>query len=94
MRIRPTPGVQVASVDADGRLELRADSGDGPHLYRCGPVATAMWIALRRNDGDAGAAASLLAQMWDIEPDHARADLDIWVEDMRDAGLLRAEPSL
>jgi hypothetical protein len=93
VRIRPTPGVRVASVDADGRLHLRAGPGDGADLFRCGPVATAMWIALRRNDGDAGAAARLLAEMWDTEPDNARADLDIWVEEMRDAGLLHTEPS-
>ncbi|KPI14887.1 hypothetical protein OV450_8233 [Actinobacteria bacterium OV450] len=91
MRIRPTPGVRVTSVDADGRLELLAASSTGPESYRCGPVGTAMWIALRQHDGDSTAAAALLARLWNTGPENARADLDIWIEEMRDAGLLCAE---
>ncbi|WP_053692538.1 PqqD family peptide modification chaperone [Streptomyces sp. WM6372] len=90
MRIRPMPGVRVASVDADGRLELLAASTAGPESYRCGPVGTAMWIALRQYDGDTAAAADLLARLWGTVPENARADLDVWVEEMRDAGLLHA----
>ncbi|MEU8843894.1 PqqD family peptide modification chaperone [Streptomyces roseus] len=90
MRIRPMPGVRVASVDGDGRLVLLAASTAGPESYRCGPVGTAMWIALRQHDGDTAAAADLLARLWDTVPENARADLDLWVEEMRDAGLLHA----
>ncbi|WP_327136064.1 PqqD family protein (plasmid) [Streptomyces sp. NBC_01343] len=105
MRVRPTPGVVAASVDADGCLELHAayaagpaaGSGGGvapgPGRFRCGPVGTAMWILLRRHDGDAGIAADVLAELWNTAPENARADLDIWVEEMRDAGLLCVQPA-
>ncbi|MFE2147345.1 MULTISPECIES: PqqD family protein [unclassified Streptomyces] len=93
VRVRPTPGVVAAAVDADGCLELRADSVAGPGRFRCGPVGTAMWIVLRRHDGDAGIAADTLAELWNTAPENARADLDIWVEEMRDAGLLCVQPA-
>jgi hypothetical protein len=38
-----------------------------------------MWIALRRHDGNVDSAARLLAELWRLDPSHARADLDIWV---------------
>ncbi|MET9888480.1 PqqD family protein [Streptomyces sp. NPDC006430] len=93
MRVRPAPGVVAAFVDADGYLELRADSLAGPGRFRCGPVGTAMWIALRRHDGDAEVAAQVLAELWGTDPENARADLDIWIDEMRDAGLLRVLPA-
>ncbi|MFJ3175204.1 PqqD family protein [Streptomyces roseus] len=119
MRVRPTPGVVAASVDADGCLELHAayatGAGAGPvpdcgpdpgptpgsvagspagsGRFRCGPVGTAMWILLRRHDGDAEIAAGMLAELWNTAPENARADLDIWVEEMRDAGLLCVQPA-
>ncbi|MFE9767972.1 PqqD family peptide modification chaperone [Streptomyces sp. NPDC005808] len=93
MRVRPMPGVSVASVDATGRLELLTETAVGSGRYRCSPVGTAMWIALRRNEGDTGAAAHMLAELWNTAPENARADLDIWIEEMRDAGLLCAQPS-
>ncbi|MCX2968744.1 PqqD family peptide modification chaperone [Streptomyces sp. TRM70308] len=90
------PGVCVASVDADGCLELLAESAAFPGFsgrYWCGPVGTAMWIALLRHDGDAEAAASSLAEIWRTAPENARADLEIWIEEMRDAGLMCARPA-
>ncbi|WP_415954480.1 PqqD family peptide modification chaperone [Streptomyces sp. KLOTTS4A1] len=86
------PGVSVSSVNADGCLELLVESVTGSARYRCGPMGAAMWIALRRHDGDSGAAADILADMWNTDPVNARADLEIWVEEMRDAGLICAEP--
>ncbi|MFF4349407.1 PqqD family protein [Streptomyces sp. NPDC001530] len=91
MRVRPVLGVSV-SVDADGCLQLVAETG-GRHLrYECGPVGTSMWIALRQHDGNLDAAALVLAGLWGMAPSNVRADLDIWVEEMRDAGLLCVEP--
>ncbi|GAA2604951.1 MULTISPECIES: PqqD family protein [Streptomyces] len=90
MRVRPTPGVSV-TVDADGRLDLLDRTDTGSRRFSCGPVGTAMWIALRQHDGDADAAAGTLAAMWGTTPVNTRADLDIWVEEMRDAGLVRKE---
>ncbi len=92
MRFRPMPGVSVSSVNADGRLELLVESATGPARYQCGPMGAAMWIALRRHDGDSEAAAGVLAALWATDPVNARADLEIWVEEMRDAGLICAEP--
>ncbi|MFI6149205.1 PqqD family protein [Streptomyces sp. NPDC051109] len=91
MRVRPVPGLSVA-VDADGRMEVLAESADGTERFYCGPVGTAMWIVLRQHDGDVGAAADALAGLWETAPANALADLEIWVEEMRDAGLMRSEP--
>lgn len=90
MRVRPVPGLTVG-VDADGHLDVVVHTVP-PRRLRCGPVGTAMWLALRQHDGDVGAAARMLAALWDTAPANARADLDIWVEELRDAGLVRAEP--
>jgi hypothetical protein len=88
VRVRPVPGLHV-SVDADGRLDVVMEPA---RRFRCGPVGTAMWIALRQHDGDVRAAADALATVWGTEPANARADLDIWVDEMRDAGLVRTDP--
>ncbi|MEU6459580.1 MULTISPECIES: PqqD family protein [unclassified Streptomyces] len=90
MRVRPTPGIRV-TVDANGHLDLLARSDTGARRFQCGPVGTAMWIALRQHDGDVDAAAGTLAAMWGAAPVNTRADLDIWVEEMRDAGLVHNE---
>jgi hypothetical protein len=94
VRVRPVPGLRV-SVDADGRLDVvtpRAAGVQAARRFRCGPVGTAMWLALRQHDGDVGAAARMLAALWGTAPANARADLDIWVDELRDAGLVRTEP--
>lgn len=51
-----------------------------------------MWLALRQHDGDVAAAARMLAGLWGTAPANTRADLDIWVDELRDAGLVRTEP--
>lgn len=82
---RPVPSVDV-TVLADGGLEL-ACPGRGDR-YRCGPVGAAMWIALCQNKWEAGAAARALAVVWDVDPVNMRAELDIWVGELFDAGLV------
>jgi len=82
--VRPEPWVQ-AVVFADGRMEL---SGDGRKVL-CGPVGTAMWVALCQLDWQLDAAAVLLAALWRLDVENMRADLDIWVAELSDAGLLR-----
>ncbi|MET7702350.1 PqqD family peptide modification chaperone [Streptomyces sp. NPDC005485] len=91
MRVRPVPGLRIG-VDADGHLDVVMPQTLPARRFRCGPVGTAMWLALRQHDGDVAAAARMLAALWDTAPANARADLDIWVEELRDAGLVRAEP--
>jgi len=89
VRVRPVPGLSVR-VDAHGRLDV-VSATPARHV-RCGPAGTAMWLALRQHDGDVDGAARMLASLWDTEPANARADLDIWVDELRDAGLVRTEP--
>lgn len=91
MRVRPVPGVSVA-VDADGHLEVLTEAAPSGVGFRCGPVGTAMWIALRQQDGDMEAAARTLSELWGTDPANTRADLDIWIDEMRDAGVVRTEP--
>ncbi|MBO0656357.1 PqqD family protein [Streptomyces triculaminicus] len=86
MRSQPAPGVSV-NIGTDGCLELRSDSTVRPGVYRWAPVCTAMWIALRQHDGDVDAAARTLASQWGTAPTDTRADLGIWVDELRDAGL-------
>ncbi|MFE0198489.1 hypothetical protein ACFW0I_22450 [[Kitasatospora] papulosa] len=51
-----------------------------------------MWIALCQHDGDRSAAADTLAQVWKKDRANMRADVDLWVDELLDAGLLRHEP--
>jgi hypothetical protein len=80
------------TVDADGQMEILATTADGIARFSSGPVGTAMWIALRQHDGDMAAAAHGLAQVWGLEPVNVRADLEVWVNEMRDAGLVYDAP--
>ncbi|MGW1506157.1 PqqD family protein [Streptomyces mirabilis] len=89
MAIRPEPGV-TAVVLENGYLELHSQHS-GTRIC-CGPVNTAMWIAIRQHDGQLDAAADLLATLWDVDPLYMRSDLDVWVSELGDAGLVRNEP--
>ncbi|MEU8700233.1 PqqD family protein [Streptomyces sp. NPDC091387] len=89
MPVRPEHGV-TSRVTEDGCLEFLT-SPDGPS-YRCSPVAAAMWIALRQHNGQLGPAAEMLAELWCTDPENTRTDMDIWVSELRDAGLVRDEP--
>jgi len=91
VRVRPVPGASV-TVDAQGCLHVLTRSAGQSRRFRCGPVGTAMWIALRQQDGDVEAAARTLSSLWDTDETNTRADLDIWIDEMRDAGLVRTEP--
>ncbi|MFF6995241.1 PqqD family protein [Streptomyces sp. NPDC008313] len=89
MRVRPAPGVTATVLESGELLLFAADRGDE---YTCGPVATAMWIALRRHDGDLDATADTLAGLWDSERVIIRAELEIWADELRAAGLVRRTP--
>ncbi|MEU9291536.1 PqqD family protein [Streptomyces sp. NPDC048275] len=86
--MRPVPQVRI-HVDAEGHLHMAAERPR--RRFRCAPVCAAMWIALRRCDGDVAAAARLLAALWDADPVNTQADLDLWVGELRAAGLVCAE---
>ncbi|MFF4402679.1 PqqD family protein [Streptomyces sp. NPDC001480] len=80
-------------VGADGHLDMVAETPGRPaRRLSCSPLGTLMWITLRRHDWDVPQASRALAELWQTTPDNARADLELWVEEMRDAGVLRADP--
>jgi len=83
--LRPRSWVE-ATVLADGVLELSAHA-DGV-LFRCGPVGTAMWIALCQHGWLADGAAATLSEVWPSDRENIRAELDIWIGELWDAGLL------
>lgn len=89
VRARPAPGVTVQMLE-DGCLVLRA--AQTGMQYRCSRVGTAMWIALRQNDGSSDAAAHLLARLWGNDPVNMHADIEVWIAEMCDAGLICIEP--
>ncbi len=89
MHVRPVPSIRVR-VDAEGHLHMVTARPD--RHFRCSPVCTAMWMALRNKDGDVSAAARRLAALWGSDVENTRADLDIWIGELRDAGLVRDEP--
>lgn len=82
---RPEPWVEAALLP-DGRLEL--SSRLGGDLFRCEPAAAAMWIALCQNGWRVADAADALAGAWQMDEENMRADLDILVAELCDAGLL------
>jgi hypothetical protein len=86
--IQPAAGV-TAVVLENGDLELHSRHSG---VRSWGPVNTAMWLALRQHDGQLDAAAALLAVLWDVNPLCMRSDLDVWVSELGDAGLVRNEP--
>ncbi|MEV5432947.1 hypothetical protein [Streptomyces sp. NPDC052701] len=47
---------------------------------------------MRQHDGDIDRAAVALAEMWDSAPVILHAELDIWVDDLRAAGLVATTP--
>jgi rhodanese-related sulfurtransferase len=83
---QPEPWIEAA-VLADGVLEL--SSRLGGDRFRCGPAGTAMWIALCQSGWQVEAAAGALAEAWQADRENMRAELDIWVGELCDAGLLR-----
>jgi hypothetical protein len=83
--VRPADGV-TADIGADGFLELF--SQETGKRYRCGPVAAAMWIALRQNDDRPDLAAALLAELWQLSPESVRSDMDLWLAALRNVGLV------
>ncbi|MGC7097546.1 hypothetical protein ACPZ19_22970 [Amycolatopsis lurida] len=85
MRVRQAPGVSVILLP-DGRLALTSRLADS--TFECAPPIAAMWIALRQHDGDCDAAAAMLAVLWQADPVHLRADMEVWIDELVDAGLL------
>ncbi|MGW1506158.1 PqqD family protein [Streptomyces mirabilis] len=88
MRVRPEPGV-TATVLESGELLLLTSSGT---THKFAPLAAAMWIALRQHNGNLGEAADALSVLWNSESVLIRAELEMWADELRAAGLIRTEP--
>jgi hypothetical protein len=85
MRVWPEPGV-TATVLESGALVL---TGNGGKAQIFSPLGAAMWISLRRHEGELDAAADALAVLWNSESVIVRAELEVWVDELRAAGLVR-----
>ncbi|GGM22423.1 hypothetical protein GCM10010129_78390 [Streptomyces fumigatiscleroticus] len=86
MRYSPRADV-VARVLPSGALVLT----DGQRRVHYLPEATAMWIALREQGGEALAAAARLAAAWDEDPELVHTELMRMVEQWGRTGFLRSE---
>lgn len=89
MRYQPEVGVTTTLMDDGGLVLLSERSGK---LYRCNHTAATMWTDLHQHDGRPDAAAVAVAGQYDTELARVRADLDVLVDELRRAGLVRAEP--
>ncbi|MFJ3219863.1 PqqD family protein [Kitasatospora sp. NPDC086801] len=89
MRVQPEVGV-TADILKDGFLELC--STPAGIRYRCGQAEVAMWIALRQHDGQPEVAADMLAKLWGTDPANMRVNFSSWINELRNAGLVRVEP--
>ncbi|MFE0419483.1 PqqD family protein [Streptomyces tendae] len=87
MRVLPGRGV-TATVLENGELLLSKAGGD---TYKFAPHTAALWIALRQHDGDPAEAANALAELWNAECVLIRAELEMWVDELRAAELCRVE---
>ncbi|WP_328764811.1 MULTISPECIES: PqqD family protein [unclassified Streptomyces] len=86
MRIVAADGVTGTAL-ADGRMKVRT-AGRGE--FRCSPVGSAMWVALRVNDGFLELAASSLADAWQTDERKVRTAMTAWADRLMAAGLLKA----
>ncbi|MEV0558306.1 MULTISPECIES: PqqD family peptide modification chaperone [unclassified Streptomyces] len=76
----------VALVREDGTLQL--ESPRTGSTYLCGPMGTAIWIALQQHAGHVEPAVEVLAVRWNRNPRWLRADFDTFIGELRDADLV------
>ncbi|MET9887486.1 hypothetical protein ABZZ20_30970 [Streptomyces sp. NPDC006430] len=72
---------------ANGGMRVRTA---GRRELRCSAVGSAMWIALRVNDGALDLAAASLADAWQTDEGKVRTAMTVWAQRLMDAGLLKA----
>lgn len=84
--VEPVPGLTVRVLDT-GWMELGHPSRCDRLL--CDEVGTAMWLALCRTEWNLGDAAAHLADLWDTDPWAMRDMMDDWLDELREAGLVR-----
>ncbi len=85
VRVRWERDVTI-TVTADGSLVLFSERAG--LSYRYPPFVTVMWIALQRHGGQLTLAANELASHWQVGPVRIVAVFEMWLEELRDAGLV------
>jgi hypothetical protein len=88
VRVRPEPSIKTTPMDDGGLVLLSPRSG---RLFRCNATAAAMWAALGMHDGRLDAAAAAVAARYRTGTVYVRADLDVFVERLQRAGLVRTD---
>lgn len=87
MRVTLAPGITI-TVLSSGDAEIVQEKA-GHNVRSCwGPARTAMWIALRQNNGDIEAASAHLAKLWENDPANIGADMALWIDGLQAAGLI------
>ncbi|WP_406637064.1 hypothetical protein [Amycolatopsis sp. WGS_07] len=71
MALRTAPGVTQRMLP-HGYLELTSSTS---RQVECEPVAAAMWIALKRHNGDLDGASAVLAALWGTDVEDVRYDM-------------------
>ncbi|WP_331728076.1 hypothetical protein [Streptomyces sp. NBC_01176] len=83
-RFRPVSGVLLTILES-GEMLFHAPGGN---WSLCPPEATAMWLALQEQGGNAHAAADRLAGVWGLNPAVIHQELMQRVDEWNLAGLL------
>ncbi|WP_326565402.1 hypothetical protein VSH64_26505 [Amycolatopsis rhabdoformis] len=85
MAIQTAPGVTQRMLP-NGHLELTCRA-TRRHV-ECEPVAAAMWIALKQQNGDVDRAAAVLAALWGTDEEDTRYDIIALAGSLCSLGLL------
>jgi hypothetical protein len=86
MRVVFERSLSMTVMDDGGMVVLAQRTGT---MYRCNHTAATFWSALERHDGDVAKAADHIAACYGIDLSRAQEDLQVLVDEMRSAGLVR-----
>lgn len=85
MAIQTAPGVTQRMLP-NGHLELTCRATR--RQIECEPVAAAMWIALKQQNGDVDRAAAVLSGLWGTDEEDTRYDIIALAGSLCSLGLL------
>ncbi|PWK83218.1 coenzyme PQQ synthesis protein D (PqqD) [Lentzea atacamensis] len=88
MQVHVERGVNATEMDDGGLILLCERTGK---FHRSNGSGAAMWTALASQDGDPDRAAAVIADKYQIDADRARFDLNQFIEQLREARLVRVE---
>lgn len=87
-RVVISPHVRYTRVEGDFVL---MDMRSGKYLG-LDPVASTIWQSLSEH-GDLARAAETVCESFDVELERARADIEAWIDELADKGLLERRTS-